>query len=85
VEQRLFLGEHRYRCFFLGVSEVISHRYSLRVESQVSDEQTETKRQHEEELARLHLETAKANEEAARLTIAVRPRNPEACAAPFNG
>jgi hypothetical protein len=51
--------------FFLGVSEVISHRYTLRSDFLVSEEQTQTKKDHEAELARLHLETSRADEKAA--------------------
>ena len=50
---------------FLGVSEVVSHRYGERKDELVSKEQAATDRRHDEEMARLHLEAAKANERAA--------------------
>jgi hypothetical protein len=48
----------------LGVFEVISHRYSLRKDELTSQQQDETQRRHDEEIARLHLETAEANAKA---------------------
>jgi hypothetical protein len=51
----------------LGVFEVISHRYSERKDELAAAEQDSTQRRHDEEMARLHLETAKANERAAEL------------------
>jgi hypothetical protein len=55
----------------LGVCEVISHRYGERKDVLVAQEQDETKRKHDEEIARLHLETAQANEHAAELNTAL--------------
>jgi len=57
--------------FLLGASEVISHRYTLRTEDLVAQEQTETKRLHDTEIARVHLETAQANEKAAEAQLAL--------------
>jgi hypothetical protein len=61
----------------LGVSEVISHRYSERKDELVAEEQVRTQREHDDEIARLHLETAKANEEAARIRAEVAWRRLE--------
>jgi hypothetical protein len=49
----------------LGISEVVSHRYSERKDELVSEQQVAADRAHGEEMARLHLETAQANERAA--------------------
>jgi hypothetical protein len=49
---------------FLGVFEVISHRYSERKDELISKQQDDTQRRHDEEMARLHLETAEANAKA---------------------
>jgi hypothetical protein len=51
----------------LGAFEVFSHRYSERKDELVARQQDETQRQHDEEIARLHLETAKASERATHL------------------
>lgn len=45
----------------LGASEVVSHRYSERKDELSEQEQTKTQQKHDEEIARLHLETANAN------------------------
>jgi hypothetical protein len=50
---------------FLGASEVISHRYTERKDELVAEEQKRTERQHRDEIARLDLETAQANERSA--------------------
>jgi hypothetical protein len=55
----------------LGVFEVVSHRYSERKDELAAVEQDSTQRRHDEEMARLHLETAKANERAAELNTAL--------------
>jgi len=52
---------------FLGISEVISHRYGERKDELGSEQQVATEQRHDEEMARLHLETAKANERSAAL------------------
>jgi hypothetical protein len=52
---------------FLGISEVVSHRYTERKDELVSEQQAATERRHDEEMARLLLETAQANERAANL------------------
>jgi cell division protein FtsL len=49
----------------LGVSEVISHRYTERKDFLAEREQTAEKQRHDEEMARLHLETRKAEERTA--------------------
>src|SRR5258708_14331673 len=49
----------------LGVAEVISHRYSERKDELVAEQQDSTQRRHDEEMARLHLETANANARAS--------------------
>jgi hypothetical protein len=51
----------------LGVFEVFSHRYTERKDELVAHQQNEVQRQHDEEIARLHLETAKADERATQL------------------
>jgi hypothetical protein len=51
----------------LGVAEVISHRYSQRKDVLAAIEQSDTQRRHDDEIARLHLETAATNERAANL------------------
>jgi hypothetical protein len=51
----------------LGVSEVISHRYTERKDFLVEQEQTAEKQRHDEEMARVHRDTAQANERAAEL------------------
>lgn len=50
----------------LGISEIASHRYSERKDELVAEQQLIEKQQHDEQIAGLHLETAKANEEAAK-------------------
>jgi hypothetical protein len=50
---------------FLGVSEVVPRRYGERKDELVSKEQAATDRRQNEEMARLRVETAKANERAA--------------------
>lgn len=49
----------------LGISEVISHRYSERKDQLTTVEQAETQRRHDEEMARLHLQAATLEHEAA--------------------
>lgn len=48
----------------LGVFEVASHRYSDRKDELAAAEQKAIQRRHDDEMTRLHLETAKANENA---------------------
>jgi hypothetical protein len=52
----------------LGISEVISHQYTMQKDFLVEQEQTAEKRQHDEEMARVHRDTAQANERAAELS-----------------
>jgi hypothetical protein len=52
---------------FLGVSEVISHRYGERKDELVAQQQAAADRRHEQEMAGVQLETAQANERAANL------------------
>jgi hypothetical protein len=54
--------------FLLGISEVISHRYTVRKDFLVEQEQTAEKRLHDEEMAHVHRDTAQANERAAELS-----------------
>jgi hypothetical protein len=56
----------------LGVFEVISHRYSERKDVLVAQEQTTTQQRHDEEMARLKLQTARldADAESAKRDIA---------------
>jgi hypothetical protein len=56
---------------FLGVSEVISHRYTERKDELVAQQQVDTQRRHNEEIARLHLETANANARAKEAELAL--------------
>jgi hypothetical protein len=51
----------------LGVTEIISHRYTERKDELAAIEQDNTQRNHDEEMARLHLETSQADERAAKL------------------
>lgn len=51
----------------LGVAEVASHRYSERKDELASIEQETLQRRHDEEMGRLHLETAKIEERSAQL------------------
>jgi hypothetical protein len=51
----------------LGVFEVFSHRYSERKDELAAVEQSDAQRRHNEEIARLHLETATANERTEQL------------------
>jgi multidrug efflux pump subunit AcrA (membrane-fusion protein) len=51
----------------LGVMEVVSHRYTERKDELATAEQSETQRQHDEEIARLHLQAAQTEERAANL------------------
>jgi hypothetical protein len=61
----------------LGVSEVVSHRYGERKDYLAAQEQGAAQRQHDEEIARLNLETADANkatEELRRENLGIRSR-----------
>jgi hypothetical protein len=51
----------------LGISEVASHRYADRKDELSADQQRVEKKAHDEEMARLHLETAQVQERAAKL------------------
>jgi hypothetical protein len=53
----------------LGVSEVVSHRYTERKDELAATQQTDIERKYNEEIARLHLETAQAQREAAGLRL----------------
>jgi hypothetical protein len=55
----------------LGISEVVSHRYSQRKDELVSEQQSATERRHDEEMARVHLETAQARERQAQAELAL--------------
>jgi hypothetical protein len=56
----------------LGVTEVVSHRYSEREDELAAIEQEATKKTHEDEIARLHVESSRlaADAETARAQIA---------------
>jgi hypothetical protein len=54
----------------LGISEVVSHRYSERKDELASKQQAAADRQHNEEIARLHLEAAQAAQRAAEADLA---------------
>src|SRR5438874_211545 len=41
--------------FMLGATEVISHRYTLRKDELVSEEQRQTEQRHKEDMARAHI------------------------------
>jgi hypothetical protein len=51
----------------LGMAEVASHRYSDRKAELTAAEQEAIQQRHDEDMSRLHLETAQANERAAEL------------------
>ena len=51
----------------LGVTEVASHRYSERKDELSGIERAEKDRQHDQEMARVHLQASQANERAAEL------------------
>ena len=51
----------------LGISEVASHRFANRKDELSADQQRAEKKVHDEEMARLHLETAQIQERAANL------------------
>jgi hypothetical protein len=51
----------------LGISEVASHRYGDRKDELTAEQQRIDKKTHDDEIARLHLEPAQANERAAKL------------------
>ena len=53
----------------LGVFEVLSHRYSERKDELAAIEQADSQRQHDDEMTRLHLETAQAQERAAQAQL----------------
>ena len=53
----------------LGISEVASHRYSERKDELVERQQLVEKKEHDDEIARLHLEAANATKEAARVSL----------------
>lgn len=55
----------------LGISEVASHRYSMRKDELSAAHQGELQRQNDKEIANLHLQTAQANERAARAELAL--------------
>jgi hypothetical protein len=51
----------------LGITEIVSHRYGERKDELSAIEQETTKKDHENEIARLHYEAAKMNERAGTL------------------
>ncbi len=53
----------------LGVAEVASHRYQTRKDTLVAIEEATKDKRHEDEMARLQHDTAKANERAAQLEM----------------
>ena len=53
----------------LGITEVISHRYSERKDELVERLQLDEKKQHDDEMARLHLEASKADERVAEANL----------------
>jgi hypothetical protein len=55
----------------LGICEVVSHRYSERKDYLAAQGQDATQRRHDEEMARLHLETATISERAAKSELEV--------------
>jgi hypothetical protein len=55
----------------LGVMEVVSHRYTERKDELASVEQGTIQRQHEEEIARLHLQTAELTADAEKSRAAI--------------
>jgi hypothetical protein len=50
---------------FLGICELISHRYSERKDELAAQQQTDTQNQHDDDIARLQLQAAQAHERAA--------------------
>lgn len=62
----------------LGVTEVASHRAAQRKDELTEQQQSETQRRHDEEMARLRLQTAELTERAAQATLELerikRPR-----------
>jgi cell division protein FtsL len=63
----IFFWSGIFALLFLGISEVVSHRYTERKDELASEQLAATERRHNEEMSRLRLETAKANERAAEL------------------
>jgi hypothetical protein len=55
----------------LGVMEVVSHRYTERKDELAAAEQSKTQRQHDEEIARLHLQTAALTADAEKSRAAI--------------
>lgn len=78
-----YFGASICALILLGIFEVISHRYSERKEELAAAEQDSTQRRHDEEMARLHLETAKANERAAELNTALEKEREKTSARPW--
>jgi hypothetical protein len=62
----------------LGISEVASHRYSERRDELMEIQQRDEKNQHDDDMARLHLETSKANAETAKANEAAARANERA-------
>lgn len=65
----------------LGISEVASHRYSERRDELLETQQRLEKQQHDDDMARLHLEAAKANAETAKANEAAAKANERAAEA----
>jgi hypothetical protein len=65
----------------LGISEVASHRYSERRDELLETQQRIEKEQHDDDIARLHLEAAKANAETAKANEAAAKANERAAEA----
>ncbi len=52
---------------FLVIAEIVSYKYGHRKDDLTEQQQTATNQRHDEEMARLHLETAKIQERSAKL------------------
>jgi hypothetical protein len=61
----------------LGVSEVVSHRYTERKDELVAEDQDATQRRHDEEMARLRVEAARLSAEADSARAAIANANTE--------
>lgn len=59
----------------LGIMEVASHRAAQRKDELTEQQQTETQRRHDEDMAALHLQASQANERAAKLEIEAAAAN----------
>lgn len=64
----------------LGAAEVISHRYTERKDELTAIEQRDIQRQHDKDVAELHLQTSQADERAAKLEKEAAAANERAAA-----